>query len=120
MEKKNLGIHITYNEALTLKELSELLHLINLSVNDYYRDNGVSNQYIANFSPTIEKVKEGSIIFELLFPEFFDITAQIIAEYIIPRLRTMWNNEKNREQNRDIKIEANNNTVQIGLFIINK
>ena len=114
MEEKNFSIHIENDTNLTLKELIETLSILNLSINDYYRDNGVSNYSIADFSPSIKKVKEGSVFLELAIPVFTAITSTLLVEYI--KFRFEKKKEKNSNEASIVNVYiAENNQGQINI-----
>ena len=56
MQKEIITIHINYSN-IEVKELSELLYIINTSINSYYRENGISNSQVQLYAPTIQRVK---------------------------------------------------------------
>ena len=114
MEEKNFGIHIENDTNLTLKELLETLSVLNLSINDYYRDNGVSNYSIADLSPSIKKVKEGSVFLEIAIPIFTAITSTLLAEYIKSRFEKKKDKNNNEAPIVNVYI-AENNQGQINI-----
>ena len=121
MEKRNFGIHITYGRNLTLKELSEVLNLINLSVNDYYRDNGINNFEIGRYAPSINGVKEGSIFFDIVIPIFETvcseaITVETVVQYILSRLNKMETKKGHSPINLYFNINiGTNNTINMNV-----
>lgn len=117
MNTKNFNIHITYDKNLTLKELSDLLNRVNLSINDYYRDNGISNNTIWQYSPIVNKVGNGSILLNIGVTVLSDVTSTLLAEYIINRI-TKWRKSKNDNVINNIYIEAGDNNV-INIHIAN-
>ena len=68
MPNKSITMHMNYNEALTLKELSEILDLINKTINDVNRENGIRNNVeLGKKYPTeVIGVDPGSIIIHIL------------------------------------------------------
>ena len=115
MEEKNFSIHIENDTNLTLKELIETLSILNLSINDYYRDNGVSNYSIADFSPSIKKVKEGSVFLEIAIPVFTSITSTLLAEYIKSRFEKKKGKNNNNEPSIVNVYIAESNQGQINI-----
>ena len=115
MEEKNFSIHIENDSNLTLKELLETLSVLNLSINDYYRDNGVSNYSIADLSPSIKKVKEGSVFLEIAIPVFTAITSTLLAEYIKSRFEKKKEKNNNNEASIVNVYIAENNQGQINI-----
>lgn len=91
---ENFNIHITYNENIKLKDLSDLLNTINLSVNDYHRDNGVRNNELKKYAAVVNKVENGSIWLEIAIPVFKNLTADVLTEYVLPRLKKSSNSTK--------------------------
>ena len=91
-EREIITICIKHSD-LEVKELSELLYIINLSINDYYRDNGIAGSQLSHYAPTIQKVQQGSIILDLaldLFQEVaIGVAASLIAEYLLTRIRSL-------------------------------
>lgn len=114
MEEKIFSIHIENEHNLTLKELVETLTVLNLSINDYYRDNGVTNHNVTDLSPLIQKVKEGSVLIDIVIPAITTITSAIIVEYIKSRFE-----KKKEKRNNDSTIVnvyvADNNQGQINI-----
>ena len=104
MENQNFGVHITYDQKITLKELSEVLNLINLSINDYYREKGINNFQIGRLAPSVTGVKEGSIFFDIVIPVIETIcseaiTVETIMAHILNRL-----NRPKQEKSRQTHI----------------
>ena len=91
----NFNIHITYNDKIKLKEFSDLLNTINLSVNDYYRDNGVGNHELSQYSAVVNKVENGSIWLEIAIAVFANVTATVLAEYLLRRTNKGSKDKKN-------------------------
>lgn len=109
---ENFNIHITYNDKIKLKEFSDLLNTINLSVNDYYRDNGVGNHELSQYSAVVNKVENGSIWLEIAIAVFVNVTATVLAEYLLKRI-----NKDSKDKNPpldNIHIETGDNcTINI-------
>lgn len=95
MDEKSFYIHISSSQGLTLKNLTDALNILNLSINDYYRDNGVVNSVISDFSPSIKGVQEGSVILEIAISIFTTVTSALLVEYIKSRF------EKKKEKSDD-------------------
>ena len=85
MEREIITTHIKYGN-LELMELSELLYIVNMSINDYYRDNGIANNQVKQYAPTIQSVHEGSIIFNLLIEKLVEFSIEKLIEYIKKRI----------------------------------
>lgn len=106
------NIHITYQENIKLKELADLLNTVDLSVNDYYRDSGICNNKLNQFSTVVSKVQNGSIWLEIIISVFSGVTSAVLAEYMLQRMRK--NKEKCDDNEGYIRIEAgDNNTINI-------
>lgn len=112
VSRATFNIHVTYDESIKLKELSGLLNNINMSVNDYYRDNGVGSRELSQYSPVVNNVKNGSIWLEIIIAVFSGITVELLAEFILKRIGK---DEKGASNNFDnIHIETGDNcTVHI-------
>lgn len=63
-----MRVHLSYEDELALKELSELLDLINKSINDFNRSNGVNNnsRIGKEYSLQVKSVESRSIVVNLL------------------------------------------------------
>ena len=106
MNTENYKYHIISSEKMTLKDLTELLKLINLSINDYYRDNGIGNRDISLYAPAVNEVEKGSICIDIAISVFSSVTASLLAEYILHRIR-----QARCKDESNIRIEAGNNNV---------
>ncbi len=115
MNTTNYKFHITYDVNMTLKELSDLLCAINLSINDYYRDNGVGNAKISLYAPVVNEVDKGSIVLDLAVSVFSGLTSTLLTEYILNRIKNVrkFNVERTKDLN-NVRVECgNNNTINI-------
>lgn len=128
MEREIITTHIKY-ENLELMELSELLYIVNMSINDYYRDNGIANKQVKQYAHTIQSVHEGSIIFNLLIEKIVEFSAEKLTEYIKKRIEIIKNKKSQGKYKKqifkfenveklEIQIENAQNTKII--IIINK
>lgn len=81
IERKIITICIKHSD-LEIKELSELLYIINLSINDYYRENGIAGSQLSHYAPTIQSVQQGSIILDLLLAILEDIAGNAAVDLI--------------------------------------
>ena len=123
MKNQNYGIHITYERDLKLKELSELLKVVHLSFNDCFREKGIKSRSFNNLAPVVSKVKEGSIVLEILMPVLEElrpileeITPKLIAKFIEWRLNRIIEKKKNRNYTNCIQVEAGaNSTININI-----
>ena len=111
-EKQLVTMRITYSE-LELKELSELLYIINLSINDYFRDQGISGPRLRDYAPTVKAVRQGSIEVDLLLTILGEIAvsvaAELLAGYLRKRIRMLqekYESGKARKQIFDYKIAS--------------
>lgn len=92
----SIRVHITYDKSLTLKELSETLDLINKSINDFNRDNGVTNngKLGKNYASEVESVEAGSIIVNLMVNVIAPVALSVLANYIYDRVKQIGVNKK--------------------------
>lgn len=105
-------MHIVYRENIKIVELAELLRAVNLSINDYYRDNGISNRELNDYAAVVSKVESGSIWIEFIMSVFTNLTASLLKEYVLRRL------DRNTKNNVGIHIETGDNCV-INIYINN-
>ena len=91
---------------LEVKELSELLYIINLSINDYYRDNGIAGGQLSHYAPTIKAVRQGSIILDIVFALLRETSvtaaAEVLAGYLKKRIALLRERYENGRANRQI------------------
>lgn len=128
MEKEVISMHIEYAN-LELMELSELLYIVNMSINDYYRDNGIANNQVKQYAPTIQSVHEGSIIFNLLIEKLVGFSVEKLIEYIKKRIDIIKNKKAQGKYKKQIfkfenidKLEIqidNNQDTKITIIINN-
>lgn len=97
----SIRVHITYEKSLTLKELSETLDLINKSINDFNRDNGVTNngRLGKKYASEVESVEAGSIIINLLVNVIAPVALSVLANYIYDRVKQIGVNKKTNNKN---------------------
>ena len=86
VEREIITMHIKHSE-LEVKELSELLYIINLSINDYYRKNGITGSQFSNYAPTIQVVRQGSIELDLVLALLKEIAVGVSVELIAGYLK---------------------------------
>ena len=115
-DRQHENILFGKSKNLTLKELSELLNRVNLSIYDYYRYNGINNNEIASYAPIVNKVDNGSIIVEIVIAVFSELTAILFVEYLKNRF-TKQNKKKDDNAIINVNIEAGN---VINIYIANK
>lgn len=111
---------------LEVKELSELLYIISLSINDYYRENGITVRKHSRHAPTIQAVRQGSIEMDLVLTVIENIAVgvavELIAGYIKDRICMLWEKYKsgkaktqifNYEITTRVKIQIENGKIII-------
>lgn len=115
MNTENFKFHITYNTNMTLKELSELLANINVAINNYYRDNGIRNNTVSSYAPIVNKVDNGSILLDIAIAVFSGLTATLLAEFIMDRIRKLQKSEKKNDKNLNnvCIVAGDDNTINI-------
>ena len=98
-------LHFTYDDPLTLKELSELLDLSNKAINDLNRDNGVKgpSKFSNEYASKVTAVKEGSIEIDLMVSLVLPTVSSVIAGCIQERLKTWKKSKKKNEENNQGK-----------------
>lgn len=92
IEREMITMCIKHSD-LEVKELSELLYIINLSINDYYRENGIAGSQLSYYAPTIKTVRQGSILLDLALALLENIAVgvaiELIAGYLENRIRSL-------------------------------
>ncbi len=93
-------LHFTYDKNLTLKELTEVLDMINKAINDFNRDNGIKsgNTLSKRYAAEVAGIKEGSLIIELLVSFAAGITTSVLGNYIFERLKKWGSKKKERPE----------------------
>ena len=86
VDKENINVHITYDDAIKLKDLSYILNVLNLSINDYYRENGVKSNELSEYAAVVNKVEAGSILAKIRVA-FFGKALPTILKYMGQRLQ---------------------------------
>ena len=104
MPKTPITVHIDYNEALTLKEFSEVLDRINKAINDVNREHGIkSNAKLGKeYAAEVTGVDSGSIIVNILTNFVAPVALSVLASFIYDRLK----NIGAKKDNKSIKEEA--------------
>lgn len=110
--KASFQIHISYQENIKLKELADLLNTVDLSVNDYYRDCGISNSELSRCAAVVDRVESGSILLGIIVEVVAGATAALLAEYILRRIG-------NGRRDRDLHIQVGDNS-KVNIFIDNE
>ena len=100
-----LIFHIAYDKQLTLKELSEVLDLVNKAINDSNREHGVKNNGILGkqYAPEVMAVNQGSVILNLLVYVVAPITTSVIGSFIYDRLTTLGHSSAKKKSAVDEK-----------------
>ena len=85
-----ITIHMSYNESLTLKELSELLDSINKAINDVNRKYGIKSNTLLGkeYAAKVAGVDSGSIVVHILTCFIAPVALSILANYLYDRLKT--------------------------------
>lgn len=80
--------HITYDENLTIKELADVLEVMNKTINEINRNNGIKNnaKIGTQYAPTVSNVENGSIILDVFLQLFVPITTGIMANVLYDKL----------------------------------
>lgn len=121
--KSPISIHINYNQSLTLKELSEVLDLINKAINDVNRECGIKNnaKLGKEYAPKVTGVDSGSIVVHILTNFVAPVALSVLANFLYDRLKTM-GNRKDRKSNEKhngypifITINGNNNVIEFNI-----
>ena len=76
--KRESIIKISYNENLTLSELSNILDAISKTMNEINRNEGVATKNIKKYEPIVQSVANGSI--DILLEYFLPATITILSE----------------------------------------
>ena len=104
-EKEIITMCIKHSD-IEVKELSELLYIINLSINDYYRDKGISSSQLSYYAPTIQAVRQGSIELDLALAIIENIAvgvaAELIVRYLKNRISILWDKYEGGTTKRQI------------------
>lgn len=123
VEKESVTLHIGYNESLTLKELSEILDLINKAINDINRENGIKdNAKIGKeYATEVTGVDSGSIVIHILTNFAVPVALGVLGNFLYDRLKSIGaKKEKNQiiqETAYPISINVNGNDNLIDLNI---
>ncbi len=84
---EEIVLHLTYNENLTFHELTLVIECINRALNDTNRENEVLNKEINEFSPVVNRVENGSIIFNIISKFACKVGMNVIIEMIKKRFK---------------------------------
>ena len=121
--KDIINLHITYERDLTLKELSEIISLLNSAINDFNRENGITSNIILGkeYASTISCVKSGSIVLEIVANIAISVACGVFANYIYDRVKTVGCKKGKKEEIQDFKypiniaVNGDNNTITINV-----
>ena len=114
-------IHIDYNESLTLKELSKVLDLINLAINDVNRDKGIKNnaQLGNDRAAEVARVESGSIVLHIFTYFVAPIALGIFANFLYDRLKTLGAKKEKNQVKMDtaypisINVNGDDNLIEV-------
>ena len=119
--KDQVTIHINYNEALTLKELSEVLDLTNKAINDINRENGIKNNGIKEYAAEVSGVESGSIVIHILTSFVVPLATSLLADFLYERLKNIGaKKEKNKVVSGTaypitINVNGDSNTIELNI-----
>lgn len=115
MPKDSVSIHISYNESLTLKELSEVFDLTNKAINDVNREKGITNAKIGKeYAAEVTGVDSGSIILHILTNFVAPVALSVLANFLYERLKSI-GSKKDKKEKKQIK----DNTAYPIVIIVN-
>lgn len=91
MSDSTFTIHITYNESLTVKELSQVLDFTNKAINDINRENGMKNNVKLGkeYAAEVVGVDSGSIVMHILTYFVSPVALSILANFLYDRLKNI-------------------------------
>lgn len=121
--KKSVTLHIGYNESLTLKELSEILDLINKAINDINRENGIKdNAKIGKeYATEVTGVDSGSIVLHILTNFVAPIALSMLGTFLYERLKSIGAKKENNQIKLDtaypisINVYGNDNLIEVNI-----
>ena len=128
MPNSSFTLHIDYNESLTLKELVEVLDLINKAINDINRDRGIKNnaKLGKEYAAEVTGVESGSIVVHILTYFVAPIALSVLANFIYDRLKGI-SSKKEKKSNKEelespisISVNGNNNLIELNITKPNK
>lgn len=106
MSKDSVTIHISYNESLTLKELSEVFDLANKAINDINREKGINNATIGKeYAAEVTGVDSGSIVLHILTNFVAPVALSVLANFLYDRLKTI-GSKKDKKAKNQIKADT--------------
>lgn len=121
--KAPITIHIDYNESLTLKELSDVLDLINKAINDIHRDSGMRNnaKLGKEYAAEVTGVASGSIVVHILTNFVAPVALSLLANFIYDRLKSIGAKKEKKQINSDtaypisINVNGNDNLIELNI-----
>lgn len=122
----NIVIHISYNEMLSLKELSEIIDNINKAINDVNRSNGVkaNTDLGQKYASKVSGVEAGSIVLHILVNFVSPVALGMLGNFLYDRLKNIGVKKKDKnnqtrcpEKEYPISINVNGNENLIELHI---
>ena len=122
MPKDSVTIHISYNESLTLKELSEVFDLANKAINDINREKGVTNAQIGKeYAASVTGVDSGSIIVHILTNFVAPVALSALANFLYDRIKTIGSKKEKKQNKADtaypivIIVNGNENLIKLNI-----
>ena len=108
----NCRIRITYNQNLSLINLSNIIELISKGFNDVCRNHTKNQRVVSKANPKIENVEKGSIVIDLLLDTLLtvatDVTIHLIVEHIKERISKSKNKINVEIKDEEINIHIEN------------
>lgn len=125
LQKETITIHIDYNESLTLKELSEVLDLINKAINDVNRENGIKNNATLGreYAAEVAGVDSGSIVVHILTNFVAPVALSMLGSFLYDRLKNIGAKKEKNIVKTDtaypisINVNGNDNLIE---FVVTK
>ena len=119
-------IHLDYNESLTLKELSEVLDLVNKAFNDVHRDNGIkSNAKLGReYAAEVTGVDSGSIVVHILTCFVAPVALSVLANFLYDRLKGIKTKKEKNDKNQAkegigypicINVKGDDNLIEVNI-----
>ena len=122
MPKDSVAFHISYNESLTLWELSEVLGLVNKALNDVNREKGVNNKIIGKeYAARVTGVDSGSIIIYVLANFVTPVALSLLANFLYDRLKSIGLKKDKNQTEADtaqpivITVNGNDNLIELNI-----
>lgn len=124
-QRELITIHIDYNESLTLKELSEVIDLINKAINDVNRENGIKNNATLGkeYAAEVTGVDSGSIVVHILTNFVAPVALSMLGSFLYDRLKNIGAKKEKKQVKTDtaypisINVNGNDNLIE---FVVTK